>query len=237
MQLDRPTPCSTTGWLAAPPSANSSPRSAEPSLLNSRTNICTALTVLMSGKSGEVQDHIVIVIKKPKKTGSDYYNYKGFFSIVFLALVDAEYRFLWIDCVSSGFYSDTQNFNRGYLREKIEDGSLGLPALEHLGDGGPDLHYFFWVTCLCLDALDGQTLQLKTTDQGRKNSQLQNLQGPEGGGKRLWNLNELLQGTTGHHGAKAKGCQRHCVYVCVVGQHAEDTPEWDRQGHQPQEMM
>ena len=31
--------------------------------------------------------------------------------------------------MSSGFYSDTQTFNRGYLREKIEDGSLGLPAL------------------------------------------------------------------------------------------------------------
>ena len=37
-----------------------------------------------------------ITMKKPKKTGSDYYNYKGFFSLVLLALVDAEYRFLWI---------------------------------------------------------------------------------------------------------------------------------------------
>ena len=32
--------------------------------------------------------------------------------------------------------------------------------------------------------------------------------------KRLWNLSEPVQGTIGHHGAKAKGCQRHCVYVC-----------------------
>ena len=50
-QQKRPTPpCGITSWLVAPPSVNSSPRSAEPSLLNSRTKICTALLILMSGK-------------------------------------------------------------------------------------------------------------------------------------------------------------------------------------------
>ena len=67
-----------------------------------------------------------IAMKKPKETGSDYDNYNGFFSIVLLALMDTEYRFLWIDCGSSGTGSDAQIFNRGDLRAKIEDGSLGL---------------------------------------------------------------------------------------------------------------
>ena len=74
-------------------------------------------------------------MKKPKKSGSDYYNYKGFFSLVLLALVDAEYRFLWLDCGSSGSYSDAQIFNRSLLRKKIEDGSLGFRA-------SSTLHYF-----------------------------------------------------------------------------------------------
>ena len=43
-----------------------------------------------------------------------------------------------------------------------------------------------------------------------------------------WYLSELIQGTTGHHGAKTKGCQRHCVYVYGVANHAEDTPGWGR---------
>ena len=43
-----------------------------------------------------------LAMKKPKKSGSDYYNYKGFFFLVLLVLVDAEYRFFWIDCGSSG---------------------------------------------------------------------------------------------------------------------------------------
>ena len=59
-----------------------------------------------------------------------------------LTLVNAEYRFMWIDCGLSGSCSDEQIFNRSDLREKIEDGSLGLPAPEPLGEGGPGLHYF-----------------------------------------------------------------------------------------------
>ena len=83
-----------------------------------------------------------IATKKPKKTGSDYYNYKGFFPLVLLALVDAEYRFLWIDCGSSGSCSDAQIINRSDLREKNQDGSSDLPPPEPMGERGPDLHYF-----------------------------------------------------------------------------------------------
>ena len=74
---------------------------------------------------------------KGNKYGSDYYNYKDFFSLVLLALIDAEYRFLWVNVGSSGSLSDAQIFNRSDLREKIEDGSLGLLHLNHyflLGD-------------------------------------------------------------------------------------------------------
>ena len=81
-----------------------------------------------------------IAMKMTKKSGSDYNKCKGFFSLVLLALVDAKYRFLLIDCGSSGSSSDAQIFNRDNLREKIEDGSLRLPAPEPLGNGGPNLY-------------------------------------------------------------------------------------------------
>ena len=61
------------------------------------------------------------------------------------------------------------------LREKIEDGTLGLPPPEPLGEGGPNLHCFF---------LRDKTFALmpwmqKTTLKGRKNSQIQDLKKQE----------------------------------------------------------
>ena len=127
------------GWLAK---ALSSPMSAKPSFLNSRMNICAALLALRSGKGRRRSlqmrwnvPHAVgaidgkhIAMKKPKKTGSDYYNYKGFFFVVLLALVDAEHRFLWIDCGSVCSCAEAQLFNRSELREMVEDGTLRLLA-------------------------------------------------------------------------------------------------------------
>ena len=81
-------------------------------------------------------------IKKPPKSGSLYHNYKGFFSVILMALVDAEYRFRWVDIGTEGSCSDAQIFNISELRNKIEDGSVGFPEAEPIEPDGPDIPYF-----------------------------------------------------------------------------------------------
>ena len=57
-----------------------------------------------------------------------FQNYKGFYSIVLMALVDADYKFLWIDVGGLGNQSDGQIYSQSELTECLEDGSIGLPT-------------------------------------------------------------------------------------------------------------
>lgn len=44
-----------------------------------------------------------IAIRKPKNAESMYFNYKKYHSIVLMALVDADYKFMWVNVGSPGF--------------------------------------------------------------------------------------------------------------------------------------
>ena len=84
-------------------------------------------------------------IRKPAKSGSEYYNYKGFFSIPMLALVDAEYKFLWVEFGGKGHMSDAQIFLQSSLRADLEDGTLQRPhpcPLTDNPDDTTDVPYF-----------------------------------------------------------------------------------------------
>ena len=68
-----------------------------------------------------------VAIKKPAKSGSEYYNYKCFFSVVILALVDANYQFLWADVGGVGSQSDGQIYNASEMAEVLQSGEMNLP--------------------------------------------------------------------------------------------------------------
>lgn len=44
-------------------------------------------------------------IQAPANTGSAFHNYKGYFSFVLMAIVDARYRFIWVDIGNYGKFT------------------------------------------------------------------------------------------------------------------------------------
>ena len=68
-----------------------------------------------------------IVIRNPPHAGSDYYNYKGTYSIVLLALVDANYCFTYIDVGAQGRASDGGIFQESALYDGLEHSQLNMP--------------------------------------------------------------------------------------------------------------
>ncbi|XP_041366787.1 uncharacterized protein LOC121381526 [Gigantopelta aegis] len=83
-----------------------------------------------------------VALKKPPHSGSEYFNYKGFFFIVVLALVDANYRFLWADVGGVGSQSDAQIYNASELAEVLQSGEINLPDDEHLPNDDRPHPYF-----------------------------------------------------------------------------------------------
>ncbi|XP_041785723.1 uncharacterized protein LOC121603440 isoform X2 [Anopheles merus] len=68
-----------------------------------------------------------IEIRKPRNSGSEYYNYKGFHSIVLLAIVDANYNFLYADVGCQGRISDGGVFKNCAIYPQFENNILNLP--------------------------------------------------------------------------------------------------------------
>lgn len=83
-----------------------------------------------------------VAIRCPPNSGSLYHNYKHFFSVVLLALADADYKFLWIDCGGLGSMSDAQIFNESELKQCLEDRAIGFPAPDPLPHDNEPMPYF-----------------------------------------------------------------------------------------------
>ena len=79
-----------------------------------------------------------IVINSPSNSGSLFYNYKGTFSIVLLAVADANLKFIYIDVGAYGKSSDGGIFANSSIGEALHSKKLKLPRDSFLPES-PDL--------------------------------------------------------------------------------------------------
>jgi hypothetical protein len=85
-------------------------------------------------------------VKKPDNSGSRYWNYKKYFSVVLMAWVDAEYNFVFIDVGSLGAMSDSIIFKESKMGQMLENNTFNIPEGRRLpGDENGRVMPFFVV--------------------------------------------------------------------------------------------
>lgn len=74
--------------------------------------------------------HVRVI--KPAHSGSLYYNYKNYFSIVLLAVCDANYNFTFVDVGAYGKSNDSAIFKDSLFYRKLMNNSLKIPKASPL---------------------------------------------------------------------------------------------------------
>lgn len=82
-----------------------------------------------------------VVIEAPPNTGSLYFNYKKTFSIVLLALVDAQYKFTIVDVGAFGKNSDGGILSHSNFGKALEKNKLNIPNNRELPGTNEKLPY------------------------------------------------------------------------------------------------
>ncbi|XP_021709737.1 putative nuclease HARBI1 [Aedes aegypti] len=82
-----------------------------------------------------------VAVKAPYNSGSMFYNYKGFFSLVILAICDASYKFTFLDIGAYGSESDCSVFSESNFGKDVLNDRLCFPKDATLN--GVKLPFFF----------------------------------------------------------------------------------------------
>lgn len=82
-----------------------------------------------------------VIIQNPKNSGSMFFNYKGTFSIVLMAIADANYNFIYANVGCQGRISDGGVFRETSFYKKLATGTLKLPQPESLPGNNKLLPY------------------------------------------------------------------------------------------------
>ena len=76
-----------------------------------------------------------IVMKRPINSGLYYFNYKGTFSVILLAFVNADYKFIFIDVGCNGRISDGGVFRNSPLSKVLSENTLDIPNTRNFEPG------------------------------------------------------------------------------------------------------
>ncbi|KAM4043720.1 uncharacterized protein ACNLHF_013985 [Anomaloglossus baeobatrachus] len=68
-----------------------------------------------------------IRVKKPPNSGTQYFNYKQYVSVVLLAIADTNYNFVAVDIGAYGRTGDSRIFNNSVMGQRLRSNDLSVP--------------------------------------------------------------------------------------------------------------
>ena len=83
-----------------------------------------------------------IAMRQPKHSGSLWHNYKGFFSLVLLAICGTRYCFSFVDVGEYGSNSNSGIFLNPEMGDLFCQGNLNIPHLSKISGSYYELSYF-----------------------------------------------------------------------------------------------
>lgn len=83
-----------------------------------------------------------IRIQAPTKSETLYHNYKGFFSLLLLAVCDAKYNFTFVDVGQYGSNNDCSVLANSNICRALDNSTLGVPSAEKIKSMEKDMPYY-----------------------------------------------------------------------------------------------
>lgn len=105
-------------------------------------------------------------INVPTLTGSQFYNYKKYYSITLRALVYDIYKFLTIDVGQYEWFSDGNGFGNSKIAKWLNLSAIGPPPNENVGGHFAICHSWRWT-------ISPEKMSNKTTPQNKSKSATQ----------------------------------------------------------------
>lgn len=84
-----------------------------------------------------------IRILNPNNSGSLFFNYKNYNSVVLLALVDTNYKFIYVDIGAYGKECDSTVFHNSKLYDSLTKGQFSIPPPKQLPGFQKEIPYVF----------------------------------------------------------------------------------------------
>ena len=163
-----------------------------------------------------------VMIQCPVNSGSLFYNYKSYFSIVLLAVASADYRFVMVDIGAYGSSNDSGVLNNTALFKCLKKKKLGIPPSKQLPNDTKETrvpHVLLGDEAFPLRCDMMRPFARNTLTNERAHLQLPIVQGKKSSGNGIWYFGQPMENFPPTYLPPSRQCHYSCEgkqFYCTI---------------------